>query len=590
MAKLPGDKFLELLRRSDLVDAKSLDKSLAELSAQKGEAALLDGDLVSEHLINAGLITAWQRDKLMEGRHKGFFVGKYKLHSLLGAGGMSHVYLAEHRQMRRRVAIKVLPKAKTNNTSYLERFYLEARAAAALDHPNIVRAYDIDFDEEQNVHYFVMEYVQGRDLQATVKQRGPLPYAEAAEFIRQAALGLEHAHQVGMVHRDIKPANLLIDLKGTVRILDMGLARFDEPEKDNEKASLTVTHEENVLGTADYLAPEQAINSHSVDARADIYSLGCTLYYLLTGRPPFPEGTITQRLLKHQTAEPAPIVKTRPDAPQEIVDICRKMMAKKPENRFQTTGDVATALTGFISAVRGDSGVLAASGTASAKVGGSDSNLRGRGDGGSGPLRTDGVESAPNAGSPFQDTAPNLMPTIKVSGSSPDMGLPQIDTSGGSKKGSKTKLPAVEAAPAVNVHDAATLPEVRIGGASASGKGAVAAAAPVPVAAAAGAPVAQAAAPAPIAKKKKVSTKKARERGQMIILVGILVMMALFAAVLIPLMKYVNEQNRLFEEDKKRKQEQKKGVLGQFDPTLAPASQLCVHRPAAFDAKFSQNG
>ncbi len=586
MAKLPGDKFLELLRRSDLVDAKSLDKSLAELSTQKGEAALLDGDVVSEHLINAGLITAWQRDKLMEGRHKGFFVGKYKLHSLLGAGGMSHVYLAEHRQMRRRVAIKVLPKGKTNNTSYLERFYLEARAAAALDHPNIVRAYDIDFDEEQNVHYFVMEYVQGRDLQGTVKQRGPLPYVEAADFIRQAALGLEHAHQVGMVHRDIKPANLLIDLKGTVRILDMGLARFDEPEKDAEKASLTVTHEENVLGTADYLAPEQAINSHSVDARADIYSLGCTLYYLLTGRPPFPEGSITQRLLKHQNAEPAPIVKTRPDVPKEIVDICRKMMAKKPEQRFQTAEDVAMALTGFISAARGDSGVLAAAGTASAKLGGSDSNLRSRGDGGSGPLRTDGVESGPNSSSPFQDTAPNLMPTIKVSGSSPDMGLPQIDTSGGSKKGSKTKLPAVEATPPVNVHDAATLPEVRIASGSASGKRT---AAPIATAApAVAAPVA--AAPAVPVAKKKLSSKKARERGQIIMLVGILVMMALFAAVLIPLMKYVNEQNRLFEEDKKKKEAQKKGVLGQLDATLAPVAQLCVHRPDAFDAKFPQIG
>lgn len=553
MAKLPGDKFLELLRRSELVDAKALDKSLAELVAQKGETALLDGDIVSDHLVNATVITAWQRDKIMEGRHKGFFVGKYKLHSLLGAGGMSHVYLAEHRQMRRRVAIKVLPKAKTNNTSYLDRFYLEARAAAALDHPNIVRAYDIDFDEEQNVHYFVMEYVQGRDLQATVKQRGPLPYVEAAEFIRQAALGLAHAHGVGMVHRDIKPANLLIDLKGMVRVLDMGLARFDEAEKDNEKASLTVTHEENVLGTADYLAPEQAINSHSVDARADIYSLGCTLYYLLVGQPPFPEGTITQRLLKHQQAEPTPIAKKRPDVPKEIVDICRRMMAKKPENRFQTADEVAEAMSAFISAQRGDSGVLASVGGAAAKVGGSDSNLRARGvgDSGSGPVRTDGNESLPGVGSPSQDTAPNLMPTIKVSGSSPGInGLPVIDTSAGGK-GSKKGMPAVEATPAVNVHDAATLPEVRVGVASSPSGKARPAAAPV--------------APAP---KKKVSAKAKKQSQKRAVIIGVVVMLLVFIAVLIPLFNMVNEQNKLIEQDKKAKEAAKKGGVSMTEPML----------------------
>ena len=166
---------------------------------------------------------------------------------------MSSVYLAEHVLMQRRVAIKVLPKNRVDDSSYLARFHREAQAAAALDHRNIVRAYDVDNDG--NIHYLVMEYVEGRDLQQIVKEDGPLDYAAAAEYIRQAAEGLAHAHQAGLIHRDVKPANLLVDQKNVVKVLDLGLARFT----DEDKASLTVAYDENVLGTADYLAPEQAL-------------------------------------------------------------------------------------------------------------------------------------------------------------------------------------------------------------------------------------------------------------------------------------------------------------------------------------------
>ena len=196
---------------------------------------------------------------------------------------MSSVYLAEHVTMCRRVAIKVLPHSRVKDSSYLARFYREARAAAALDDPNIVRAYDVDSDVEKQTgketHYLVMEYVEGRDLQVAVTADGPLSPVQAADYIRQAASGLAHAHQVGLIHRDIKPGNLLIDIKGTVKILDMGLAAFS----DDSQASLTIAHDERVLGTVDYLSPEQAIDSHTVDGRADIYSLGCTLY-LCAGR------------------------------------------------------------------------------------------------------------------------------------------------------------------------------------------------------------------------------------------------------------------------------------------------------------------
>src|SRR6185436_18880149 len=183
----------------------------------------------------------------------------------LGSGGMSSVYLAEHVLMQRRVAIKVLPHNRVGDSSYLARFHFEAQAAAALDHRNIVRAYDLD--NEGRIHYLVMEYVEGRDLQAIVEQDGALEFHAAANVVAQAAAGLEHAHQRGLVHRDIKPANLLVDLKGTVKILDMGLAKFT-PES---RPTPGFAHDDQILGTADYLAPEQAANPRSVDHRADIY-------------------------------------------------------------------------------------------------------------------------------------------------------------------------------------------------------------------------------------------------------------------------------------------------------------------------------
>ena len=342
MAKPKVDAFLDLLRRSGLVEKGRLNAVLLELKEQSGGEPITDTDFVADRLVQSGLITRWQADKLLEGRHKGFFLGKYKLLDHLGTGGMSSVYLAEHVLMQRRVAIKVLPKNRVEDSSYLARFHREAQAAAALDHHNIVRAYDVDNDGDN--HYLVMEYVDGRDLQRIVKEDGPLSYVAAAEYIRQAAEGLAHAHQAGLIHRDVKPANLLVDQKNVVKVLDLGLARFT----DESKASLTVAYDENVLGTADYLAPEQALNSHGVDARADIYGLGCSLYFLLTGHPPFPGGTLPQRLMMHQKQPPPSIHVDRPDAPDDLVDICMKMMAKKPNQRYQSAAEVAQVLAQWL--------------------------------------------------------------------------------------------------------------------------------------------------------------------------------------------------------------------------------------------------
>ncbi len=342
MPKPNVQTFVDLVERSGLVDKDQLTDALIEANKATEGRAQDDVDLLAEQLISRGLITRWQAERLLEGRYKGFFLKQYKLLSQLGRGGMSAVYLAEHVLMHRRVAIKILPKDRVADSSYLARFHREAQAAAALDHRNIVRAYDVDQDNGQ--HFMVMEYVEGRDLQQIVKQEGPLDYPVAADFIRQAAEGLAHAHQANLIHRDVKPANLLVDRRNVVKLLDLGLARFT----DEDRASLTVAYDENVLGTADYLAPEQAIDSHGVDARADIYSLGCTLYFLLTGHPPFAEGTLPQRLMAHQKQQPPSIYNDRPDAPADLVEICMKMMAKRPERRHQSAREAAQSLAQWL--------------------------------------------------------------------------------------------------------------------------------------------------------------------------------------------------------------------------------------------------
>jgi serine/threonine protein kinase len=341
MPIISAEKFRECLERSELVEKDRLTPALAALQ-ESDPAALGDAERLATKLIEAKLLTRWQCDNLLQGKSSGFLLGPYKLLGVLGTGGMSSVYLAEHQLMRCLRAIKVLPVSRVNDSSYLERFRQEAMAAARLNHPNIVQAYDIS--QHKKHHYIVMEYVEGRDLQNLVKEQGPLDYDQAANYIRQSAEALACAHESGLIHRDIKPANLLVDGRGTVKLLDLGLARF----VDEKTPSLTIAHDENVLGTADYLPPEQAVNSHGVDSRADIYSLGCTLYYLLTGHPPFPTGTLPQRIHAHQTRSPASIYEDRQDAPQALVEVCNRMMSKSPAARYQTAKEVADVLATWL--------------------------------------------------------------------------------------------------------------------------------------------------------------------------------------------------------------------------------------------------
>lgn len=271
---------------------------------------------------------------------------RYRILRLLGVGGMGTVYQAEHRVMERCVALKVIRTDLTSNASAVDRFRREVKAAAKLNHPNIVDAFDAE--QVGNLHLLVMEYVEGSDLARVVAERGPLPVAEACNYISQAALGLQHAFERGMIHRDIKPQNLM--LTGgldkppeyrTVKILDFGLARFATTTGSGDTASGTL------LGTVDFMAPEQADDARHVDIRADIYSLGCTLYYLLAGRPPFPEGTLVQKVMCHVERTPQPLTSFRSDLPPELLDVINKLLAKNPEDRFQIPAEVVQALAPF---------------------------------------------------------------------------------------------------------------------------------------------------------------------------------------------------------------------------------------------------
>ncbi|MGL6095255.1 MAG: protein kinase domain-containing protein, partial [Fimbriiglobus sp.] len=330
------ETFLDLARRSGAVDGRRLDTFLA-----KSGSLADDASEAAEQLVAAGLITKYQSEPLLAGKLQRFLLcGKYRILDRLGAGGMASVFLCEHNIMRRRVAIKMLPPRMANNPSMLERFHREARAIASVHHPNIVGAHDVDADG--NVHFLVMEFVEGTNFHDLVRRSGPLGIERACHYIAQSAIGLQHAHDKGLVHRDIKPANLLLDRKGVVKILDLGLALVFHDVDDN----LTMEHDANsILGTAEYLAPEQAIDSHNIDHRADIYSLGLTFYFVLTGQTPYGEGSTAQKLIWHQMRQPKPIREHRPEVPEEIWAVLQKMLAKSPGDRFQSAREVYQALT-----------------------------------------------------------------------------------------------------------------------------------------------------------------------------------------------------------------------------------------------------
>jgi serine/threonine protein kinase len=333
------DEFLELVRKSGLVDPDQLAALLEGLRSTEGLPS--EPRKLAKILIKEGFLTYFYAEQFLRGIWRGFTIGKYQILERIGSGGMGIVYLGEHKLMGHRVAIKVLPVALAEHRWFLEHFYEEARAAAALNHINIVKAHDID--REGNLHFLVMEYVDGSSLQHIVSKYGSMDVVRAAHCVRQAALGLQHVHEAGMVHRDIKPANLLLDRQGTLKILDLGLVRIFH---DTPKEPLPGKVKERLMvGTDDYLAPEQIVNSDDVDARADIYGLGATFYFLLTSHPPFEQDSLAyQKLLKHLAQKPKPLHELRPDLPLGLVRVVEKMMAKNPWERYQSPLAVVEAL------------------------------------------------------------------------------------------------------------------------------------------------------------------------------------------------------------------------------------------------------
>jgi serine/threonine protein kinase len=330
--------FVDILSTRHLLEPRQLAEA-SGLGARLTESKALAGEL-----IRRGWLTPFQVNQIFQGRHLELTLGSYVLLERLGEGGMGQVFKARNWKMNRTVALKVVRKERLGDAEAVRRFQREIRAAAQLSHPNIVHAYDAA--EEGDRIFYVMEYVDGIDLARLVRRDGPLPVDEARDCIRQAALGLQHAFERGLVHRDIKPHNLLrartTDGRTLVKILDMGLARLDRGGDGLD--SDPMTREGVVMGTLDYLAPEQARNAHLADTRSDLYGLGCTLYFLLAGQPPFAGGSPTEKLIKHQMDSPPPVEQLRAEVPAWLSAVVERLMAKKPEHRYQTPAETAEAL------------------------------------------------------------------------------------------------------------------------------------------------------------------------------------------------------------------------------------------------------
>ncbi len=345
------ERFLEQLQASNLLSAENLARAVERTAHEDYQ----EPGPLAWWLVEQKLVTRWQAHMLVSGRNR-FSFGKYKLLDRIGVGGMGTVYKAWQPGLGREVALKVLSDSMVGNEGAAARFHREIQSAASLTHPNIVATFDAG--SVGGKHFLVMEYVDGENLETLARRRGPLPVAEACEYIRQAALGLAHAHGLGMVHRDIKPANLLLSNPSTtgaskpraqagdevarpvVKILDFGLARL--ATESQGEAELTQTGQ--VMGTPDYIAPEQARDTRTADFRSDVYSLGCALFRLLTGRVPFVRQSVMEKLLA-RALEDAPRARSlRPDLPPALDDCIARMLARDPAQRFQTAGEVAQAL------------------------------------------------------------------------------------------------------------------------------------------------------------------------------------------------------------------------------------------------------
>jgi len=336
MAIKDSSTVMRIIEKSRLLQLKDLEEARA-LSEQ-----IPDSHEFLKQLFRKKKITRWQAGQLSAG-NTSFFLGKYKLVELIGAGGMGRVFRAEHITMNRSVALKIIAKELVTDADAQKRFLNEARAIASLNHPNIVHAYSVD--KEGDRYYIVMEFVEGTDLEKTVEKNGAVAQDRVAVFMHQAAGALQHAHERGMIHCDIKPANLLLNESEQIKILDMGLARFQNSDKGKADSN---DLNQNVIGTVDYMAPEVAEDSANVSPQSDIYSLGCVMFFLLTGEIPFPGETIPERILKHQNGEPKNPTEINDAISPRLAEICLKMMARELSERYQSAEEVAEDLAQWL--------------------------------------------------------------------------------------------------------------------------------------------------------------------------------------------------------------------------------------------------
>jgi serine/threonine-protein kinase len=335
MSSDSSHRICELLRQWNLagpLDWDTLRTSLANL----GE---LDEPAVLAQMVEAAVLTSFQAEQVQAGRVGELVLAeRYRLLEQVGAGGMGAVYRALDLQLARVVAVKVLPEQSLNDADAVARFAREARALAQVEHPNVVGMHGAG--EDRGRPFLVMEYVEGVSLSRLLKEHGALAPGRAADYAHQAALGLHHAHERKLVHRDLKPGNLLITPEHVVKILDLGLARFLQ----DQIGDATITRDGSALGTPDYMAPEQFRDARRADPRSDVYALGCTLYHMLSGRVPFPGSSLSEKCRAHEQDEPPALEELAPDVPVGLALVVRRMMAKRPQDRFQSAREVAEAL------------------------------------------------------------------------------------------------------------------------------------------------------------------------------------------------------------------------------------------------------